>query len=148
MLWQCAQALKYLKQNQISHGNIQPLTINLNDSLDYIITDIKIFYDKTNEKKRNEPQGDVYRSPERRKQIQQGLFNRNYDRYKADIWSLGRSVYAACNLQKRNPENLHFVEIECRYSTELRQILSKMLENDPDQRISYGEIINKAFSTY
>ena len=144
---QILSSLEYLHKNKITHRDIKPENILLTENYDAKLTDFGLSkYYKENELLSTFCGSPIYASPEM-------LEGKKYNGTKIDIWGLGISLYImVCgelpfivedendiktlinNITNGNYSIPDFLSNEC------KDLIKKMLEINPDKRISLEEI--------
>ena len=165
IFYQCMSGLSYIHQNNLIHRNIKPDNLFLTDDKVIKIGDFRFLakrkYNQNNQnefdqingfQKENLMIGDpLYMSPEM-------LNHQNYGS-KIDVYSMGCTFYELCyfypprmplpvikfvNNQIEIFTDLKDVEPKFNknmYSPDINNLLSKMLEKDPNKRPSIAEIL-------
>jgi serine/threonine protein kinase len=156
---QCLEGLTYLHNQGIIHRNIKPANIFIDDKNNIQIVDFEIavvvgenqvkhFTDDPQMQKAlllnfGEIRGaENYIAPE----VENG---QHYDQ-RVDVYSLGISFYCLCyyNLPYINGNNMHELMNDNFYSSELRNIISKMIQKDQKNRPTSNEIYTEAKKLY
>ncbi|KAL5008631.1 hypothetical protein ScPMuIL_014212, partial [Solemya velum] len=150
-LFQLLSALVYIHKNDILHRDIKTMNIFTTKTDLLKLGDFGI--SKVLDPKGGMAQSMVgtpyYMSPE----IVKGD---RYD-YKSDIWALGCVLFEVLTLTKTfqatNPLKLAYEivkgeqgEIDHLYSIEIRELVNEMLQKEPENRPTAGEILTKIFS--
>ncbi|XP_063782446.1 serine/threonine-protein kinase ULK3 [Pseudophryne corroboree] len=152
-LQQLASALKFLHEKNISHLDLKPQNILLSnlDRPHLKLADFGFAQHMTSRDENQSLRGSpLYMAPEM-------VCSRHYDA-RVDLWSVGVILYEA--LFGRAPfASRSFSELEekirsvrtielparPRVSPECRDLLQRLLERDPDQRISFPDFFNHSF---
>ena len=144
---QIISSLEYLHKNNICHRDIKPENILLTENLDAKLSDFGLSkFFKKNELLNTSCGSPIYAAPEM-------LQGKSYDGTKIDIWSLGISLYMMIsgelpfsvedendiktlidNVIKGYYKEPEFISPEC------KDLIRRMLETNPDKRITLDEI--------
>ena len=144
---QILSSLEYLHKNNICHRDIKPENILLTEKLDAKLTDFGLSrYFKKNELLNTSCGSPIYAAPEM-------LEGKEYDGTKIDIWGLGINLYTmVCGelpfyVEDENDINTLINNITKGYysipdylSTECKDLIKKILEINPEKRITLEEI--------
>ena len=160
ILLQCMNALKYIHSKKVIHRDIKPANLFMTNDKTIKIGDFgvsaKIESLKTSVRGNNYSGTVVgtplFMSPEM-------LNSGSYDK-KTDVYSMGCAIFELCFFQpprKMVPSNqegrVKYIELEIKenknyYSKELMDILSKMIEINPNKRLSSDEICDLVRKEY
>ncbi|GAB6019905.1 Serine/threonine-protein kinase ulk3 [Chamberlinius hualienensis] len=152
-LQQLASALKYLRSANISHMDLKPQNILLSSPTNSVIkmADFGFAQYLTVHDDASALRGSpLYMAPEI-------LLNQKYDA-RADLWSVGvilyeclfgRAPYSSSNFTElaakiKNPKPIEIV-YGVNISDECRDLLLRLLQRDPDKRISFDDFFNHLF---
>ena len=149
------QVLRYLQQNDIAHRDIKVENIVFDANWDVFLTDFD-YATKTNDDgfkmSREDNDNDdicgtfLYNAPEIMK-----VSDEKYDLFKADVWSLGIILYTMVagqfpynvNEKMSIKEQIESgrVVMDSSFSPELSDLLSQILNIDPEKRLGVDKII-------
>ena len=145
-LVQILEGLNYLHENKIIHRDLKNANIFLTKDGTVKIGDLNVSkITKKNEMATTQTGTPYYVAPEI-------WMNKPYE-YKCDIWSLGCILYELCRLKppfrgtniKELRENIkrgNYEPIQNVYSNDLKNIISLMLRQNPNERPTAKELIN------
>lgn len=151
-----ADAMKYLRNNNVSHFDLKPQNLLLtrpNSSSNYVLKICDFGFAQhlslyeENETVKGSP---LYMAPEI-------ILKRKYDP-RADLWSIGvilyeclfgKAPYSSRSIQELidKVKSLQKIEIPqtAKISPECEDLLTRLLQHDPDQRITFDEFFAHAF---
>ena len=150
---QLIYALEYLESKHIAHRDIKPENLLLNNENELVLIDFGLsrFY-KTNEMIGTPCGSPCYAAPE-------VLLCPQYNGIMSDIWSCGVVLYAmVCGYlpyeEEGNNEKLYTKILSTKYevpdelSSNLKDLLYKLLIINPDKRLTLDEIKQHSFLSY
>ena len=149
------EALQYLGSKNIAHKNINPKSIFVKDKQNpaFFISDFGITQCINNLNSDEELINRKYLSPEAYKDASLGDL-KEYDPFKSDVFSLG-IVLLECFSEERQGEmnqtkTKHQVELErlerkIKKNKEIFEIVKKMIEFEPIDRIGYDELLAQIY---
>lgn len=144
---QLLNALKYLHDNKIFHRDLKPANIFLMKSGIVKIGDLNVSIIAKKSFATTKTGTPYYLAPE-------VWEDKPYD-YKCDIWSLGCIIYELCALMPPfrgtslrglylNIKNGYYPDIPSHFSSELKQLIKRILVVDPKKRASTEDLINSS----
>lgn len=153
---QLADAMKYLRSNNVSHFDLKPQNLLLtrpNSTSPYVlkICDFGFAQHSTLEEENETVKGSpLYMAPEI-------ILKHKYDP-RADLWSIGvilyeclfgNAPYSSRSIQELlvKVKSLQKIEIPAntKISPDCEDLLSRLLQHDPDKRITFDEFFNHDF---
>jgi serine/threonine-protein kinase ULK3 len=151
-----ADAMKYLRSNNVSHFDLKPQNLLLtrpNSSSTFVlkICDFGFAQHLGPEEENHTVKGSpLYMAPEI-------ILRRTYDP-RADLWSIGvifyeclfgKAPYSSRTMEEllEKVKSLQRIEIppNSKISAECEDLLTRLLQHDPDQRITFDEFFNHEF---
>lgn len=159
ILHSIANALSELRSAGVYHGDVQPCNILIDEAGNVKLLDVMCYHNENNSGIMRMIQGESYKSP-----IAPELFDQyikripqaNYNKEKADIFSLGITLLCICCISDYKTAFYSFGEYKVRhdnitqevstlskssnYSQALLQVLAGMLHTDPAKRFSLTQL--------
>lgn len=150
-----AEAMKYLRDNNISHFDLKPQNLLLTkENSVYVLKLCDFGFATMSEAKQEEQHGvkgsPLYMGPEI-------ILTRVYDA-RADLWSIGvilyeclfgKAPYSSSSLEEllEKVKNKQQIDIphNAKISSECEDLLTRLLQHDPDKRISFQDFFNHDF---
>jgi serine/threonine protein kinase len=151
MTYKLLNSFKIMADNGILHNDIKPHNMLINDQLSIKIIDFDISLIKIQEENLSRTgyygiQGtDGYLAPEQKAALNAGQNVANYNREKADVYSLGLVFYQL--LTYRNLQNITTEIIEkdiddhLVYNPDIGEFLKAMLNPDPTNRPNFSQAL-------
>jgi len=152
-LQQLASALHYLRQNNVSHMDLKPKNLLLTSKTrpKLKLADFGLAQSLGNDETQTSLKGSpLYMAPEI-------LLQKSYDA-SVDLWSVGvilyeslfgRAPYSSQNLadliEKVKDDSAIKIPTNVKLSAEVEDLLRRLLERNPEQRITFDEFFNHPF---
>ena len=145
----------YLEVNSIFHGNLHPKNIFVTNEGKLMLSDNGLFDEfKLNYTRSFVKREKTFLTPFLLASIKDGIFDPIYDKFKADVFSLGMCLVYICNLTDPFIEGYDYKLFEIneeffnnqlnfignKYSPSLENVIRKMIEPFENNRINFNEL--------
>ena len=146
-----------LQKNRIFHGDLRPISVLLTpEGLAKVLDNGLIQSENSYIRALSRNSQDVFLSPLLLSELSKGVLNPDHNPFKSDIYSLGMTILEMATLEKSrecynfsnysiNEQllNSRLSSVQTRYSSQLAQVLRRMLSYDENLRPNFGQLHNE-----